>query len=652
MRNHIAGRQTKILMIARLSALLPITAILCCFLVLSIHYNTTIPLWEGPDEPGHMRYILFLAHEHRLPVQRSTDEASDVPGEGHQPPLAYLLALPSVLLLPEADRAHLAITHRHNPAFVWGEGGNSPAAFVRASSEYRPWQGITLAAHRARAVSSLWGALAIFCTWGAATTLLRQPVFVGMRQATKRWVPLVAALLMAFSPQFLFTSALVTNDMLLVALSSLLFWLCIIEPPHPRLVFWRTLATGGVLGLALLTKQSGMLWVPVLLWRSWHDAGLVLPASRSRITRMLTLMALWGGSALLVCGWWYGRNLLLYGDLLGISHFQATFATQPFDWHSSTAWLHALLQLHTSFWAMFGWVSLPAPSWALAVYTAIEVVALLGWGMLVIRSRRETYPAIVLLLPLLAVAWVVVFGLTAGVVAWQGRLLFPALPAIALLLARGLVVWLDVIARQHRPRPCSGHALVVLSGVGLMWLAIAMATGVIAPAYTWHTLPAATAMQQVGEPVYARYAKEWERGAELRGITIRSDQSNAPHQTTVQAGQVITVTCTWHALETLTYDWTVFVHLVDDTGKIVAEHNSKPQGGAFSMLLWSPGDWLHDPHPLTLPANLPPGVYTLRVGWYKPWQRDPQKGSRQQVWNEVGEHVGDFAEVGRIAVPD
>ena len=43
-----------------------------------------------------------------------------------------------------------------------------------------------------------------------------------------------------------------------------------------------------------------------------------------------------------------------------------------------------------------------------------------------------------LALPILAFAWVVSFALAAGLVAWQGRLLFPALPAIAILLAAGM----------------------------------------------------------------------------------------------------------------------------------------------------------------------------------------------------------------------
>jgi hypothetical protein len=120
----------------------------------------------------------------------------------------------------------------------------------------------------------------------------------------------------------------------------------------------------------------------------------------------------------------------------------------------------------------------------------------------------------------------------------------------------------------------------------------------------------------------------------------------------VRAGQTISITLTWHGLERVPPDrnWTVFLHLVDDAGEIVAEHNSIPQGGQMPMPLWTPGDWLEDTHPLTIPADLPPGDYTLRVGLYRPWQRDPRKGHRQEVWNAQRTHIGDYAEVGTLRV--
>jgi hypothetical protein len=483
---------------------------------------------------------------------------------------------------------------------------------------------------------------------------------------------MLAAAVVAFNPQFLFTSALVTNDMLLTALSAGLFWLCIATTAagatvgnraigntsfgrpivNRQLVIVNVLA-GVLFGLALLTKQSALLLGPLLLWWGWTISG-------GNWRRVALHTALWLGTALLVAGWWYVRNWQLYGDLLGLADFRASYATQPFDWRSWSAWGSALAQLYGSFWARFGWLSLHPPAWVLWCSGVLVWLALAGGGHLLppssagplspadeARGFRSLWTPMYML-PLLALAWVVSFALVAGLVAWQGRFLFPALPAIALLLAAGLTGF-----RVHR---LDGRGWGVIPGL-LFLLALYMPYGVIAPAYEWRVLPPVVAQQRIERPAYARYAKEWERGVELRGWRVSHAQENGlPNPIRpgegVRAGQTISITLTWHALERVPPDrnWTVFLHLVDDAGEIVTEHNSIPQGGQMPMPLWTPGDWLEDTHPLVIPADLPAGAYTLRVGLYRPWQRDPRKGHRQEVWNAQGEHIGDYAEVGTLRV--
>jgi 4-amino-4-deoxy-L-arabinose transferase-like glycosyltransferase len=594
----------------------PIAVLLALFLLLASTYNAAVPLGEGPDEPGHMAYVLFLAREGRIPVQRATPAASDVPGEGHQPPLAYLLALPGVLWLPPTERSletHLSA----NPAFVWSSG-TEPAAFVRASHEYWPWQGLTLAWHLVRGIAALLGAVTVYCTWQAAR-LLFDP----------RWpaaAPLLAAGLVAFNPQFLFTSALITNDTLLAALGAALCWLGLhtaTRAPAAPGGLGRALALGALFGLALLTKQSALLFAPFVGWALWRGSG-------PHLRRTLAHGTAAGAMALLLAGWWFLRNWHLYGDPAGLSAFQATYATQPFAWGSLAAWGSALWQLFASFWAVFGWISLPAPTWVLALYALLTLAALVG------LLRRGARPAAlqhspwlgVALLVVLALAWTLSFAFVAGLVAWQGRMLFPALPAIAMILAAGLA--------------SLGAALPRLLLPLLALLALALPLGVIAPAYEWRTLPPDHAQAMADQPVYARYAKPWEQGVVLRGW-------HAPPEP-VAAGTTIEIRLLWHTLERVEHNWTVFVHLVDAEGAIVAEHNSIPQQGQFPMPRWTPGDWLTDTHPLALPPDLPPGPYTLRVGLYLPWQSDPRQGRRQEVWDAAGEPLGDVAEIGTLTV--
>jgi hypothetical protein len=578
-----------------------ILGLLALFLALACLYNLCIPLGEGPDEPGHLAYALFLTQAGRLPNQGASAAASDVPGEGHQPPLAYLLAAPAVAWLPADDRRIVLTANR---AFRWA-GGAEPAAFMRGSREYWPWPGLTLAWHLARLVSTLFGTATVLCTYLSARSLW----------PGRRGPALLAAALVALNPQFIFSSSLVSNDPLLAALAAAILWLSLRPARRPAA---QMVALGLLFGLALLTKQSALLLGPLLLWAGWRAAP-GRPAGAARNT------LLWAATAALVAGWWYLRNWQLYGDLFGLAAFSAEFAGQPFDWRSPAAWGGALAQLFGSFWARFGWMTLPAPAWALWAYAAICLLAALGY--LRPAAHRGAGPrgwaAGPLILLAMAGAWTLSFALTAGLVAWQGRMLFPAIGAAGILLAGG--IW-----RLGRPTVAAALAPMLALAV---WLPLA----VIAPAYRWVVLPPAVAQAELGTPTYARYAQPWERGVVLRGW-----QLGGP----ARPGAALPITLTWNSLEPVPRSWTVFVHLVDSAGRIVAQSNSRPRSGALPFTRWTPGDWVADQHILDLPPDLPPGTYRLIVGLYRP----EKGGMRQGVWAEDGRTLGDSADIGRITI--
>ncbi len=88
-------------------------------------------------------------------------------------------------------------------------------------------------------------------------------------------------------------------------------------------------------------------------------------------------------------------------------------------------------------------------------------------------------------------------------------------------------------------------------------------------------------------------------------------------------GQPMTVTLVWRTLKSADRDYTVFVHLLDASGRQVAQHDGPPDGGNFTTSRWSGGVVFSDAHPLALPVNLPAGAYTLVAGMY-----DPASGQR------------------------
>ncbi len=630
--------------------------VVMAYLALATLYSIVIPLGEGPDEPGHADYAFFLARENRLPVQRYDPNQSDVPGEGHQPPLAYLLASAAARLIPQEARTTDVVG---NPRFVW-TGGTEVNALIHGSRAYWPWRDSTLAWHGARLVSVGLGAVTVVFTYLVAGEMVRRWTLDGERWIQEAQlssivyrpsssVPLLAAALVAFNPQFLFTMALVTNDALLVALSAALLWLVVTTDDGQQKrsganeYKWiiRSLAIGIVLGLTLITKQSAMLLVPVAaigVWRQW-----TLVQRNSTLMKILVTVTPWL-LTMSVAGWWYARNRRLYGDLLGLTAFRAEFTTQPFVFGSVAAWVSALAQLHESFWARFGWMNLAPPAWVIAVFVAVEVLALLGYGVLAARQWRTWHfnaqsfamsnMVVLVLLVLLALAWVISFARTAGLVAWQGRLLFPALPAIAVLLARGLMAlgtWQPAVARRIR---MITYCLLLTA---YCLLAIWLPFGVIRPAYSNETVSEQTAQATPGTPVYAHFTDGREKGVELHGWHVEGDTS---------PGGTLHITLTWHALGRASRDWWVFIQLTDAQKQVVANTDAPAKSVTFPMTEWTTGDWVQGQYMLQLPPQLAAGTYTLQVGLF-----DQQgDGRRDGIYDQEGKLLGDSFNLGTITI--
>lgn len=85
---------------------------------------------------------------------------------------------------------------------------------------------------------------------------------------------------------------------------------------------------------------------------------------------------------------------------------------------------------------------------------------------------------------------------------------------------------------------------------------------------------------------------------------------------TLQPGGNLNYSLHWQALAPITDSYTVFTHLLNDQDTIVASQDNLPQQGRYPTNWWSPHEIVIDPYTLALPADLPPGQYSLRVGLY------------------------------------
>ncbi len=115
------------------------------------------------------------------------------------------------------------------------------------------------------------------------------------------------------------------------------------------------------------------------------------------------------------------------------------------------------------------------------------------------------------------------------------------------------------------------------------------------------------ALLQIGDPPPAPRRAGWEFGslARLADATLPST-----------AGQQLEFELLWESLQPTDEHYTVFVHLLDAAGQIVAQQDREPQQGFAPLRLWQPGLVIRDRYQIELPAGLPPQLLTVRVGLY------------------------------------
>jgi hypothetical protein len=92
------------------------------------------------------------------------------------------------------------------------------------------------------------------------------------------------------------------------------------------------------------------------------------------------------------------------------------------------------------------------------------------------------------------------------------------------------------------------------------------------------------------------------------------------------AENVVSLTLFWQTPTGFSDSYHVFVHLVDESGRLLAQSDGVPAAWRRPTTGWLPAEYVADSHLLTLPEPLPAGSLTLRIGLY-----DPDAGQRFQV---------------------
>lgn len=111
-------------------------------------------------------------------------------------------------------------------------------------------------------------------------------------------------------------------------------------------------------------------------------------------------------------------------------------------------------------------------------------------------------------------------------------------------------------------------------------------------------------------------ARTWEVtaiGADYGFIRLEAVHTPAP----LRAGELAPVQLTWLAKDT-GEPVSAFVHLVDELGNGLSQHDGPPGGRDTPFQSWMPGLILYSTHNITIPDDLPPGTYRLVAGLYYP----------------------------------
>ncbi len=565
---------------------LGLALILLSHLILSAWYSVVIPAWEAHDEWPHYRYAAYIAETGRLPdpSRRLTHEfAYD---EATQPPLYYLLAAIPMLFV-DTEPAYRPVV---NPFAGRGTGEGGVNMVVHDwEAESWPWRGVFLALHMGRFVSVLIGTVGLWFTWRVARLL----------SPTAPNVALAATAIQAWTPQYVFLGAVMTNDILFIVVATALLE-ALLRLVREGPILRRVAVVGLWLALALLTKYLALALVPAVLvavllaWRRRRGAA-------SSLWRGLAVMML---PLLLLVGLWLARNVLWIGrplprDPVSQDVLWQSLRTGQLPALDVTAVPAALAYGLRTYWVSFGWGNVGAPVWVDWIWLGLIGVAVPG----LVWWWRRTKPGLVLpALAFVAGGFVLALPLLRALLHettfLPGRYVLSTLPVVAWMLAQGWAAW--------------GGRLSVLTLAPLsLWplaLTVALVPWLLRPAYAPPpSLTAAEVASSPGEAVDIRF-----------GGLARLLRIDLGPQPLAVVGRGLAVTLTWEVLARSQEPYILAIHLLGAGDLSYGSYTAYPGNGNAATNVWQPGTRFRETYWLPVVAGgTTPTAGRLQIAFFR-----------------------------------
>ena len=561
------------------------------FFFIGLIYVYAVPHFEAPDNIPHVGMIKWIAEQRELPVQ-SADHEHLYGQEASQPPLYYLLMAPIWSVFDTSDFDDL---FRPNPLAVVGHPsrlGNRNRVFYR--QPYPPnLSGTSLALYIVRLATLGMATVTVAAVYQAARTILPQ----------KTGFAVLATALAAFNSQFLFISASISNDNLVTMFAALICWQALLML-RDGFQTRRSLLLALLIALASLAKLGGLvLGVAVVLAGLW----LFIRTRNLRgfIYLVAAIIVIW----LLIAGWWFLRNLMLYDELFGTATMLDFYGRRIITLQRLL--LKEFEGFRISFWGLFGSFTILTHKvhyFVMDVLSAISAVGLIVF--LAINRRNRAMMAFVLFLSvLLAMGSAALIWWTQQTTASTGRLIFPYITSISLLMAMGL--------NALRIPPL------------LVWLPM-LCFSLVAPfVYIKPNYDHPPQVENLPDSAVSTYLR-WQ-DITLIGYEIPPQQRWSP-------GDEIPITLYWQPLAQSTESHALFISLLDSSGNALATLDAFPGWGTLPTIWWQPDVIYKDDYILKIPTTAKAfSAVRLHIGWY----RFPN-GSNIRPTLESGEKSGSF----------
>jgi hypothetical protein len=406
------------------------------------------PPFTGHDEVAHFQYVRVLATEFRVPTLYSHRLPQDLYGYR-----AYSITWNEPAKAPLYTAVH------------------PPLYYALMSPIYRAADGLSpeQIQYVLRCAAIPFGLMVVLLASALTRAIFPHDAFLAIT------VPTVVA----FQPQVSYEAAMVNNDIVIVAIYSLLLYLLVLTVRN-GLSTRRAVVIGLVAGVALLAKATALTAVVLIPLAFWMGKRQDSWAALARATAVA-----YGLVVVIAAPWWWFMAHT-YGDPMA---FAALAATQP-DLIRDEPFLSLLfsgrflVDRWAETWGEFGWKLIPINRNVTFGLALVSVAGLMG--LFRYASPHDTpggltrwqIHALVLLALACLTSYLSVVQFGTHFVLTQARYYFPVVNAATLLILLGLRAWIPVAWRMP------ACVVVVLAAIALN---ISIYTIYVVP--YWHFRP-------------------------------------------------------------------------------------------------------------------------------------------------------------------